>query len=141
MKRLFTLPGACLVALVLLPLLPGCKKKDDVKLVPVQGTVTMKGGEKVTSGHVTFWPTAGKDAKAGNSTGEIKDGTYKLTTGGREGAPEGTYKVTISTSTVPTGGTSLPVAPFNTMYGRQDTTPITITVPAAADMYNLQLEK
>ena len=140
MKRLFSLPGACLVGLLLLPFLSGCKKESNVKLVPVQGKVTVEGGGVVTSGHVTFWPTEGKDAKAGSANGEIQsDGSYKLTMGGKEGAAEGQYKVVISPSMVPTGGTTAPSTPFNSSYTRQDTTPLMLHVPS--NSYDLVLKK
>jgi len=137
MKRLLSLPGACLVALLLLPLLPGYKKKDQVKLVPVSGKVTTKEGQPLTAGHVTFWPTAGKEAKAENSTGEIQsNGTYTLTTGGREGAPDGKYKVTISPSMTTSSATA---PPFNNKYTRQDTSDLTKDVPSAS--YDFVLDK
>jgi hypothetical protein len=138
MKRLFSLPGACLVGLVLLAVLPGCKKKDDVALIPVEGKVSIKGGGTVSAGHVTFWSTAGKESKAGNPTGEIKDGTYKITTDGRAGAPEGTYKVTLSSSMVPTGGNAPPTMNYDNSYTRMDTTTLTIKVPS--QNYDLNLD-
>jgi len=137
MKRLFSLPGVCLVGLLLLPFLPGCKKASDVKLVTVKGKVTA-GGELVKAGFVTFHPQ-NKDAKTGQSTGEIQsDGTYTLRTDGNEGAPEGQYKVTISPSMVPTGGTTMPKSPVDSKYTRIDTTDLIISVPKA-EGYDLNL--
>src|SRR5438045_9716948 len=133
MKRLFSLPGLCLVGLVLLPLLGGCGgKKDEAKVVPVQGTVTIKGGGKVEAGQITFWPTAGKEAKSANPSGEIKDGSYTVTTGGRSGAPEGTYKVVLSPSmatAMPPDTKGPPKSTYNKKYHRHDTSDLTVTVP------------
>mgnify|MGYP003509381870 CR=1 FL=1 len=67
------------------------------KLTPVGGKVTV-GGVPLAAGSVTFHP----DSDKGNSSLNIAvgaldaEGTYKLMTGGREGAPLGWYKVTVT---------------------------------------------
>jgi hypothetical protein len=114
MKRLFSLP-AFVFALFLRPLLGCGKKGDDVKLVPVKGAVTV-GGVPLTYGVVQYWPTAGKEAATGASSGQIgSDGTYTLKTFGkdnvaRDGAPEGSYTVTVSPGTMapPQGAPEIP---------------------------------
>jgi hypothetical protein len=137
MKRLFSLAGLCLVGLLLLPPLGGCQSKDNVKLTPVHGTITVKGGGKVESGQITFWSTAGKDAKAANPTGEIKGGSYTVSTGGRAGAPDGTYKVTLAPSMATAMSPDTkgpPKMAYNKKYHRQDTTDLNVTVPGKFDL-------
>jgi hypothetical protein len=79
--------------------LAGCGKGagGGEKLIPVTGMVTA-GGKPLTTGAVTFHP----DTAKGNNTPHIPvgfldaQGTYKLESGKKEGAPLGWYKVTIS---------------------------------------------
>jgi len=139
MTRLFSLPGAFLVLMLLLAAAAGCSNKgSNVKLSTVQGKVTLDSGEPVTGGYVTFHPSGGTSAQAAASTGEIKsDGTYKIQTGGKDGAPEGSYKVTVSPPMVSTGGSPL-TTPFDKSYTRVDTTQLTVTVPGN---YDLKLKK
>ncbi len=66
------------------------------KLYPVQGQVTLTDGKPIAYGHVILHPDAGK----GNTSqevcqGTIRDGSYVIMTGARQGAPAGAYKVTI----------------------------------------------
>jgi len=75
--------------------LVGCGESGP-KLAPVQGTVTLTDGTPVEYGHVILHP----DVSRGNSSlemsqGTIRDGTYTIMTGAREGAPPGAYKVSI----------------------------------------------
>jgi hypothetical protein len=77
----------------------GCGKNDQ-DLVPVEGTVTLKG-KALKTGTVTLHP----DAEKGNShsfssppLAEINDGKYTIATGGKAGAPAGWYKVTVNAS-------------------------------------------
>lgn len=76
--------------------LSGCGSASE-KLTPVVGKVTVNG-TPLRSGSVTFHP----DAQKGNSTPHIPvgildaEGTYKLTSATKEGAPPGWYKVTVS---------------------------------------------
>jgi len=115
----------------------GCGK-DSVAVVPVRGKVTVDG-QPVTSGQVSFIPTSA-DQKGGMSAGQIEgSGDYKIFTGGKEGAPSGKYKVTVTPSMVPTGGKSMPSTPFNAKYSDVKTTPLTIDVPSGS--YDLKLTK
>jgi len=77
--------------------LSGCASE---KLSAVSGKVTLKGSP-LTAGQVTFVPDTAKGNKATVSpAGPIgSDGSYHLVTNGKQGAPLGWYKVTISTDT------------------------------------------
>jgi hypothetical protein len=134
----------------------GCGDKSGVgKVVPVAGKVTV-AAQPLTAGTVTFVPDA---AKGNNSKFQPfgmldKDGKYKLHTEGKEGAPPGWYKVTISTmvppgSDVPApskGGenkTAGPTVSIDPKYTTAETTPISLEVkddPQAGD-YDIKLIK
>ena len=75
----------------------GCGS-GEVRTVPASGTVTI-GKEKLQSGSIAFHP----DSSKGNTatavpTGEIENGSYKLSTSGKDGAPVGSYIVTVNSS-------------------------------------------
>ena len=89
----------CARVLVLLALFvpTGCNTDGVGSLHQVSGKVTVNGGP-LALGSVRFVP----DTAKGNTTptepvGEIQpDGTYKLSTNGKLGAPAGWYKVTVT---------------------------------------------
>lgn len=91
------------VFLVLLPcLVAGCERAGEERLLPVSGTIKVEG-QPLTTGWVTFYPD---EARGNHSThlplAEIKpDGTYRLSTNGRPGAPAGAYKVVVAASQDP----------------------------------------
>lgn len=73
----------------------GCAESGP-KLFPVQGKVTLNNGTPVAFGHVILHP----DVDRGNTSkevcqGTIQDGRYTISTGARQGAPIGAYKVSI----------------------------------------------
>jgi hypothetical protein len=71
-------------------------KGPDVPLSPVTGKITVEG-TPMTVGVVTFYPNQAQGNKnIVVPTGMIKDGEYKMQTNGKDGAPPGWYKVTIS---------------------------------------------
>ena len=64
--------------------------------IPVQGKVTVNG-EPLKQGLVVFIP----DVAAGNASteefrGVVKDGSYSITSGEKEGVIAGAYKITVS---------------------------------------------
>jgi hypothetical protein len=64
-------------------------------LNPVEGKVTYKGKE-AAGATVIFHPKDGDPVKSPRSTGlTAEDGTFKLSTGDKLGAPAGTYVVTL----------------------------------------------
>jgi hypothetical protein len=137
MKRLISRPALGLVLLVLLTGF-GCKEGKNVKLVPVRGKV-MVGTETVAEGNVTLVPSSAGDEKGVLSAGQIKNGEYVIYSGGKEGAPEGNYKVTVTPPMMPTQGGGMPKTPFNSKYSDAKKTTLTLTVPSAN--YDLKLEK
>jgi hypothetical protein len=104
MKRMLFSRLFFLVVLACAGLVLGCGQKE-VALAPVSGKVTVDG-QPLTSGSVSLVPdvplgnegaqVADKMATPGLSGGKIEpDGTYKIYTGGKEGAPLGKYKVRV----------------------------------------------
>jgi len=73
------------------------------KFISVTGKVNYDDGTPLKSGQVTLSPGQGNDYKGGVPSGQIKDGTYKIVTNGKDGAPAGQYNVAVQTVT-PTGG-------------------------------------
>jgi len=125
--------------------------KEQVPLVPVSGVVK-NGGAPMPMGTVEFHPDTGKGNNfKGTPRGMIKsDGTYTLNTDGRDGAPVGWYKVTVSGQGMPDPskmggeGGKAPTPPVvNAMYTKPDTTKFSIEVKdgAPAGTYDLSLSK
>lgn len=89
-RRLFAALGIIVLAL------SGCGGGVG-KLYPVEGKVTVDG-KPLPFGRLTFVP----DKEKGNDStatpfGEIKEGSYSLTTKGKTGAPAGWYNVMVLT--------------------------------------------
>jgi hypothetical protein len=82
---------------LLLLIVSGCGGSSKTVLVPASGTVTL-GESAMTSGTVTFHPDESKgNTEKLSPTGMIDgSGNYNLTTDGRDGAPVGWYKVTVT---------------------------------------------
>lgn len=98
---------------------------------PVQGKVTVQK-KPLTVGTVYFWPDTSKGNPSKESAvGRIgADGSYKLQTSGRDGAPPGWYKVTVDQIVMPgeTGATTAKPASINAKYRKTDTSGISIEV-------------
>jgi hypothetical protein len=113
--------------------LPGCGGGLG-KLYPVSGTVKY-GTDVLNSGMVTFHPDESKGNKSKlNPSGPIKEGgKYSVQTNGKDGAPPGWYKVTVSTMTPPTGAVKMGEAPppvkINPKYLDPKTTDLSVEVP------------
>ena len=118
----------------LLALLAGCGPSYDAT---ISGTVTMDGSP-LTKGTVSFHPTAGGPV----ATGTIQsDGAFEVQTATTEGLSPGEYKVTVVATDPPPPsptGEELPgillTAPE---FGRLDTTPLTYTVEAGANSFEI----
>jgi hypothetical protein len=141
-----------LVVLVGVGLAPGCGQKE-ASLTPVAGKVTVDGAP-LSSGSVSLIPdvsveagakTASNEIPGGMSGGEIKsDGTYKIYTGGKEGAPLGKYKVrVIPPVTAPKDDKETPNIGFDKKYTDAHNTPLHFEVVknAEAGHYDLKLKK
>lgn len=126
----------------------GCGKKLP-PMSPVSGKVTVDG-QPLTAGSVTFTPDVDvfnqENAKnapstAGLSAGAIgSDGTYTISTAGKEGVPAGKYRVTVSPSMMPSGdGKSAPPRSFNQRFSDARNTPLKFEVPSSN--YDLKLTK
>jgi hypothetical protein len=121
----------------------GCGDSNGVgKLVPVVGKV-MVDGKLLKNGSVSFRP----DKAKGNNTvhepaGDIDEqGTYKLYTATKEGAPPGWYKVLVSAAEV---GVYPPTRFYvDAKYGDIDKSDLKIEVVErpAEGAYDLQLTK
>lgn len=150
MKRFLCLRLAGLGMLINLWLVAGCGKPV-APVTPVTGKVTV-AGKPLTAGQVTLIPDVGitppkvrsKTPRAGMSAGQIdSDGTYKIYTGGKAGAPLGKYKVTVSRATMPTPEGQTPASDFNPDYSDAAKTKLKIEVVAkpSPGQYDLKLTK
>jgi hypothetical protein len=119
----------------------GCGGKQPPKNFPVSGTITMDD-QPVTSGQVSFIPASDKQAPADLSAGKIENGQYKIFTGGKEGAPLGSYKVTVTPSMVPPqGGGAPPQLPANYSDPSKTVLKIEVVENPSAGAYDLKLKK
>lgn len=126
----------------------GCDKTVAPKLFPVTGTV-MVGKTPLSVGMVTFHPDASKGNKLAESPfGTIgADGTYKLLTGGKDGAPVGWYKVTVSPIGMPKEMPAIgqPISKTSSVdarFQKVETTPLSIEIVESpvAGAYDFQLK-
>jgi hypothetical protein len=129
--------------------LPGCGPSGP-RLEPVSGKVTLDG-TPLKSGTVTLVADESKGTKqVGTSAGAIgSDGTYKITTDGKDGAPLGWYKVVVVTmgpgmgqvDTGPLNATARPTP--QPKYADQTKTDLSFEVTASpkAGAYDLKLSK
>jgi len=121
----------------------GCADRSGVgKTVPVTGTVYL-GDRPLTTGSVSFRPDASKgNTSTGEPSGDIgPDGTYKLSTNGKPGAPPGWYKVIVAADVPsnPNDPYSMPKSIINAKYADANTTDLSIPVvenpsPGAYDL-------
>jgi hypothetical protein len=155
MKRLLLSRLVFLVVLLGSGLVLGCGKKD-ASMAPVTGKVTVDG-KPLTSGSVSLIPDvpmgnegaqeASKLQTSALSGGEIKsDGTYKIYTGGKEGAPLGKYKVRVVppiTEPKDKEGKETPDIGFKKEYTDANKTPLHYEVVGSpeAGRYDLNLKK
>lgn len=145
MKRLLSRVPGCLLASMCALLTLSCAKKDaDVPdTVPVSGKVTVDG-QPVTGGNVSFLPFDKEQKTGAMCAGQIDPtGAYVIYTGGKDGAPPGRYKVTVTPSMVPTGNNKMPSSPFNVKFSDPSKTTLIVTVSAGAapGAYDLKLTK
>ena len=152
MKRLFFSRLVLVAVLVGAALVLGCGKEQS--LASVSGKVTVDG-TPLSGGQVTFIPdvpggkegaeAASKLPTSGISSGAIgSDGTYKIYTGGKQGAPLGKYKVTVTPSMGPASdSTEAPPLGFNKKFADAHKTPLQKEVVAspAPGAYDLELTK
>lgn len=121
--------------------LSGCGSPGKGKLYPVQGKVTLDGAP-LAGGQIAFHPDGEKGNKSRSvPTGAIgSDGTYKLSTDGKPGAPPGPYKVTVNTNFPGVKGTPVPI---DSQYGNPTTTKLTSEVGAnsSAGAYDFKVTK
>ena len=114
------------------------------EIAPVSGKVTVDG-QAVTAGQVALIPVDSSTNTGGSvCAGQIDaTGTYTIFTAGKEGAPIGKYKATVTVSMVPSGATKMPTAPFNAKYMDQAKSTLLIEVKAnaAPGAYDLKLTK
>ncbi len=148
MYRNFCCRPAGMVVLAGLILVVGCGKKLP-PMSPVSGKVTLDG-QALTAGQVALIPDVGiptqESAKdqpptAGLSAGQIgSDGTYKIFTAGKEGAPAGKYRVTVTPSMMPSADPKTPPAvAFSRDFTDPRNTKLRIEVPSGS--YDLKLTK
>ena len=133
------------VATLSVLLLTGCGG-DDATLVPVVGKVTLDGSP-LGKGSVRFQPDKAKgNTFVSEPIGEIgADGSYKLTTGGKPGAPVGWYKVSVngaSSSEIPDSTKPLAVkSPIAVRFNdpTQSNLSVEVVASGAAGAYDLKV--
>jgi len=147
MRRPLYLPFRTgLVVLVGLCVLTSCKENGPAigTTAPVSGKITVDG-QPLTEGQVSFLPfDEGIQTGGGTAAGKIDpSGGYKIFTAGKDGAPLGRYKVTVTPSMVPTGDNKMPVTPFNQKYTDYKKTTIVVEVVSnpAPGAYDFKLTK
>lgn len=148
--KLMILKIAKSLALIPLFVLFGCGSKgpkeiERMKTVPVSGTVTLRG-KALADASVVFTPTDGKVNPRGTTD---ESGNFKLSTYGTDdGAPVGTYKVTVAVNLAkqdadgnllppPEGGWKSPIPP---KYGDPKLTDITKEVKEGGGPINIDLK-
>jgi hypothetical protein len=140
----------CLASLAAL-VAAGCGSGGVGNTAPVSGSVTLDG-QPLSAGLVSFNP----DSSKGNSSQFVpvaqvdSDGRYTLTTEGKEGAPPGWYKATVTPGMprmdpgADPSKTPMPkMITLNPKYGDAAKTPFSIEViaNAPAGHYDLKLSK
>jgi hypothetical protein len=128
----------------------GCQPSPPTPCFPVTGKVVFQK-RPVTGGTVTFTP----DSSKGNQSKETAygrvtaEGTFSLVTGGRDGAPLGWYKVSVTATPPPPGESAAPeVKPAGKMpnipakFHKPDTSGISIEVKESAPpgTYDIELK-
>ena len=115
--RILKLTHCLLIAAVLG--LAGCADPVGQPLTPVVGKVTLDG-KALTTGNVSFRPdTISGNNNAAEPYGEIgPDGTYKMFTSNRPGAPVGKYVVLVTASEAidPSNPSATPKSLVNARY-------------------------
>jgi hypothetical protein len=125
-------------------LLTGCGKEGPAlgQLAPVSGKVTVDG-KPVTAGQVSLVPIDASTQTGGSASAGSIDATggYVINTAGKNGAPIGRYKVTVTPSMVPTGDNKMPTMPFNSKFTDPAKTTLIINVEAnpPSGAYDLKL--
>jgi hypothetical protein len=131
------------LAIAALPVIAGCQETGP-ETHPVSGKVTI-GGQPAEGLQVTFTPLeSGKEAASGNIG---PGGEYTLYTGvdGKEGAPPGKYKVTLSdpgdSSYMETGTdpTTIETGRVPKEYRNVTTTPKEVEVTAGENTINIDI--
>jgi len=128
-------------------LIAGCSEPQLKLVSPVEGKISA-GDNPLAGGNITFHPdtTKGNTAKfAQLPVGTISDGRYSIATGGKPGAPEGWYKVTVTSSVPsdPKNEYSIPKLIVDKAYTDAATTTLLVEVKegSPAGAYDLKVPK
>ncbi len=130
----------------------GCSAEDttrppaEVVLQPVRGKVSVSG-KPVTRGRIILFP---QDATGRIATGTIQsNGTFTLTTNGKEGAAEGAYRGVLEYAGQAAGSAQRPAKgesaavgglPFDPRYTDEDKSDLKITITAGNNDVELKLD-
>jgi hypothetical protein len=153
MSKLSVIHRSLLLFLVGCVAFTGCGGSGP-KLYPVKGKITLAGTE-LKAGTVAFIPDQGRGNKvAKGPVGKIgADGSYTVSTEGKDGAPLGFYKVTVNTEmpgmnpgaidpnkppTLPSGGGDI-----NKRFTSAETTTLSVEVVASPQpgQYDLKVTR
>jgi hypothetical protein len=131
-----------MLAIFTATLLSGCGGKSSGSMVPLSGKVFV-GSEQIMSGNVTLIPTESGSANRALSAGQIKNGVYTIYTDGKEGAPPGKYKITVTPEMKPSADGKKPEPPWDPKYSDQKETTLTVDLVEGQPQkeHNLSLSK
>ena len=128
--------------------LVGCGDSGGTKLVPVAGKVTVDGKPLTTgTGKLSCRPVKGSATSQQPAADIEEDGTYRLVTDGKEGAPPGRYQVLVVDVEPRDPKDPFPYGPrkthVNLKYGNPKTSDMYIEVAPspAPGAYDLKLTK
>lgn len=141
MRLMFLGRATSVAALLALTAFVGCD--SGVKTVPVEGTVTL-GTEPLKEGSIAFHPDSAKGNGFGSPvSGTVENGKYKLAIDGKDGAPLGAYKVTV-TATVkvdPKDEYSITKSIIAEKFTVPANTPLTAEVKSGGGPYDFKVSK
>ena len=123
----------CIALLLALPLaLTGCGGGWGA----ATGSVTLDG-TPLKDGVITFHPAGGGAA----AYGTLKDGSFAISTGQKDGLAAGKYKVTVSASTIPKEGTSETAKLLTpAKYAKAETTDLEAEVKSGSNSFTFDMK-
>jgi hypothetical protein len=135
----FVVSGVLLVVVVAAAVFENRLKLGTV--VPVSGRVTV-GEEPLEEGTITFIPEPSKgNTSVFFATGVVENGTYQVSTEGKNGVPPGWYKVIVyDTSLAKLPSPGRPPSRFHPRFSDPDHTPLCIQIEeSSAKSYDFAL--
>lgn len=127
---------------VMAALFSGCGENSGLPLAPVSGTVTVDG-QPLTMGIIAFVPDTSQGTTGPMGTSPIgKDGTFRITTTGHDGALAGHHRIKVMAETEYDPATNTPPQSFvHRRYVNEQTSGLTREVIADEEnVFNFELD-